>query len=408
VARRADERPLLEVGDGISTQVLLREPDDIWRVLVTDGDQYEPGKWKRRFRRFFGPSLNALHGDEHRRRRELMQPAFAAARIARLTPRVMDHVAAAQRAWAPGKRLEVRGEASAVSIAVAADCLLSCEVGEEEAWEAVSRLRAIEAAVPRLLPPGQRSAAGRALTAMREWVRELVEARAASGVPSGDAGGDLIDQLLSSDLPRQQIVHEILAVLHAAAVEPSDGIASAWWYLGKNPEADSRLYEEVAATPESKLREPGGIASLAYLRATIDEALRLLPPARYIDRCPAHGPTEIAGERIGPRQNLLISPLVTQRDPTLFERPDEFVPERMLTSRRGAKNGGVAKGALIPFGAGRHACIGEPLARLTMGAMLVTATRRWSLQVDPAAAAPTPRSGALEVELVPREGASAR
>ena len=30
--------------------VLVRDPQAVWRVLVTDADSFEPGKWKRRAR----------------------------------------------------------------------------------------------------------------------------------------------------------------------------------------------------------------------------------------------------------------------------------------------------------------------------------------------------------------------
>jgi cytochrome P450 len=93
---------------------------------------------------------------------------------------------------------------------------------------------------------------------------------------------------------------------------------------------------------------------------------------------------------------VIVSPLVTHQDPELYNRPSEFVPERWLgTEKR-------SRGGYLPFGAGTHACIGAPLARMIMTLTLASVGRRWRLGLEPGAQAPSPRAARLTFTLEAR------
>jgi cyclooctat-9-en-7-ol 5-monooxygenase len=336
--------------------VLVREPREVWRVLVTDAGSYKPGKWKRRARRFVGDTLNTLDGEEHRRRRLLLQPVLDRRRIARFTPSIAARVDAAQHGWRDGARLRLRDELDRLSLAVAGEVLLSAELDQELA----TSLAEVMAQLPRLTPPVPGTRAARALARVEDAV----------GALPGSVG-DLLDALRGGGLPERTVRGEVVAFLLAAVDEPPSALEAAWCLLGRNPPARERLEAELDA---------GG---RDYLDAVLRETLRLFPPARHIDRCPVGNG----------RTNVVVSPLVTHRDPKLYERPSEFLPERWL--RRDER----PRGAYLPFGAGAHACIGEPLARAVMTETLAGIARRWRLHVDPDAPAPGPRAPRLEVTL---------
>jgi cytochrome P450 len=336
--------------------VLVRDPDEVWRVLVTDADSYRPGKWKRRARRFVGDTLNTLDGEDHRRRRLLLQPALDRRRIARFTPSIAARVEAAQHGWRDGVRLRLRDELDRLSLAVAGEVLLSTELDPELS----TSLAEVMARVPRLTPPVPGTRAARALAPVEEAVGAL---------PGSE--GDLLDALRGSGLPERTVRGEVVAFLLAAVDEPPSALEAAWYLLGRSPRVRERL--------EAELDE----GRRDYLDAVLRETLRLFPPARHIDRCPVGNG----------RTNVVVSPLVTHHDPRLYERPTEFVPERWLRHEE------RPRGAYLPFGAGAHACIGEPLARAIMTETLAGIARHWRLRVDPDAPAPGPRAPRLEVTL---------
>ncbi len=372
LAASGDGHATIPLSAGPTRFLLVRDPELVWRVLVTDDDSFAPGKWKRRARRFVGATLNTLSGDEHRQRRQLLQPPLDRRRIALFAPAIAERVAHAQSAWEDGARIVLRDTLDPLSLGVAGDVLLSTELDPGLADE----LRRIIAAVPRLRPPVAGTAGGTALGRVERVVQALIGARAG---PS--EGGDLLAALLRSGLPERTQRGEVIAFLLAAVDEPPSALEAAWYLLGRHPEAEARLHAELDAGGES-----------SYLDAVLFETLRLFPPARYIDRCPVRD-VRIGDVHVKRGSNVLVSPLVTHADGRVYERPSAFEPERWLGGRAGGR------GEYVPFGAGAHTCIGEPLARAIMTTTLATVARRWRLRVDPDAPLPVPSSPRLIVTL---------
>jgi pentalenene oxygenase len=85
---------------------------------------------------------------------------------------------------------------------------------------------------------------------------------------------------------------------------------------------------------------------------------------------------------------VLLSPLVTHREESLYPDADRFVPERWLDGAEDSR----PRGAFVPFGAGPHACIGEPFARAIMGIAMATIVPRWRLTLDGEQPPPVPRT----------------
>ena len=375
VLANGDGHATIPLSAGPSRFLLVRDPELVWRVLVTDADSFAPGKWKRRARRFVGATLNTLSGEEHRRRRQLLQPPLDRRRIARFAPAIAQRVERAQSAWEDGARIVLRDTLDPLSLGVAGDVLLSTELDPGLAAE----LLRIVAAVPRFAPPVRGTVGHTALGRVERVVEALIAARA--GQAEGD---DLLAALLRSGLPERTVRGEVIACLLAAVDEPPSTLEATWYLLGRHPEAEARLHAELDA---------GG--STPYLDAVLLETLRLFPPARYIDRCPVQD-VRIGHVRFERGSNVLVSPLVTHADARVYERPSAFEPERWLGGRV------AGRGGYVPFGAGAHTCIGEPLSRAIMTATLATFARRWRLQVDPDAPPPVPRSSRLRVTLARR------
>jgi cytochrome P450 len=369
--------------------VLARDPETVWRVLVTDADSFRPGKWKRRARRFLGDTLNTLEGAEHRRRRLLVQPVLDRRRIAGFAPAIAARVERSQARWEHGARIGLRDTLDPLALTVAGDVLLSTDLGPR-APELADALAAVMTAVPRLTPPVRGTAGARALARLDGAVGEAI----AEHRRSRDAQDDLVGALLAAGLPERTVRGEVVAFLLAAVDEPPSALEAVWYLLGRNPAAEARFHDELDALTAGRpaLDDED---SPRYLRAVILETLRLFPPARHIDRCPLHD-VRVGGVRAAAGSNVLVSPLVTHREPQLYPRSAEFAPERWL-ERPVARNG--SRGAYVPFGAGAHTCIGEPLAWAIMASTLATIGRRRRVGVHQQAPAPGPRSPRLVVRL---------
>jgi len=388
VRARGGEAGVILLAAGPRRFALVRDPEEVWRVLVTDAAAFRQGKWKRRARRYLGDTLNTLDGEDHRARRLLLQPVLDRRRIATFSPAVVRRVERAQAGWESGAHVRLRDELDPLSLTVAGDVLLSSDL-EPDARGLARALATVMAGVPRLTPPlaGTRRAQDRAR--VDRAVAGLIAER--RGSPRGE--GDLIGTLLGAGLPERTIRGEVLAFLLAAVDEPPSALAAAWYLLGRHPEAEERFHAELDSVLGGRPPAADDDGRLPYVDAVIREALRLFPPARHVDRCPTRD-VEICGEHVRAGTNVLVSPLVTHHEPRLYDRPSAFLPERWL-----GPAAAHPRGAYLPFGAGVHTCIGEPLARMIVTLTLATTGRRWRLRVEADAPAPVPRASALVVTL---------
>ena len=108
------------------------------------------------------------------------------------------------------------------------------------------------------------------------------------------------------------------------------------------------------------------------LDAAIEESLRLEPAAAVIDR---YATTDVAlgGAEIARGELVRISIAGANRDPDVFERPDEFHLRRRQHQRH------------LAFAQGPHVCLGVHLARLEARTALSALLERLpSLRLDPA------------------------
>ena len=390
VGSHGGDEAVVHLSAGRGRYALVRDPDAIWRVLVTDGASFAPGKWKRRARRLVGHTLNTLDGAAHRERRVLLQPSLARRRVDRFVPVLAGRARSCQETWSDGARIGLREELDPLALTMAGDVLLSTDL-EPEARELAQALGTVMSAVPRFTPPLAGGRRARALARVDRTVRGLIEQGREGGSGPGE---DLVGALVTAELPDATARGELIAFLLAVVDEPPSALEAAWFLLGRHPHAEERLHAELDSALGDREPERSDFPRLPYLDAVLRETLRLFPPARHIDRCPAHD-VHIDGHSVRAGTNVLVSPFVTHHEHALHERPEEFLPERWLEPGK-APN---ARGAYLPFGAGAHTCIGEPLARAIMTVTLASIGRRWRLIAAPDAAPPVPRSPRLVVTL---------
>jgi cytochrome P450 len=138
--------------------------------------------------------------------------------------------------------------------------------------------------------------------------------------------------------------------------------------LLNHPDVLKKAKAEVDAQVGDRLIEESDFAKLHYLQSIISENLRLCPVAPLI---PPHMPSSdctIGGYHVPAGTILLVNAWSLHRDPTLWDEPTSFKPERFESAGR------VDASKFIPFGMGRRACPGDGLANrvmtLTLGSLI--------------------------------------
>ncbi len=99
------------------------------------------------------------------------------------------------------------------------------------------------------------------------------------------------------------------------------------------------------------------IPRLKYLQAIVKETFRLHPPITLLLPRENIEGCEVGGYHIPPKTRLYVNVWAIHRDPSIYENPLEFNPERFVGSNVDLKGKDFQ---LLPFGSGRRVCPGYP------------------------------------------------
>jgi cytochrome P450 len=145
--------------------------------------------------------------------------------------------------------------------------------------------------------------------------------------------------------------------------------------LLKNPSSLAKLRTEVDSVLEpSEIVAPyEKVRHLPYLRACLDESLRLYPPSTFglPRRTPPEG-VSIMGDFIPGDTSVSMSAYVAHRDEKAFPEPESYRPERWLED--GAKE---LQAAFISFSTGARGCIGRNISYLEQTVLLASVVHRY-------------------------------
>ncbi|KAL7212811.1 hypothetical protein ACSBR2_015489 [Camellia fascicularis] len=135
-----------------------------------------------------------------------------------------------------------------------------------------------------------------------------------------------------------------------------------------NPKILSKARAELEQTiGKGKQVEESDITRLPYLQAIIKETFRLHPPAPLLLPHKVETDVEVCGFTVPKGAQVLVNAWAIGRDPSIWENPNLFMPERFLGSQVDVRGKDFE---LIPFGAGRRICPGLPLATRMVHLML--------------------------------------
>ena len=174
-----------------------------------------------------------------------------------------------------------------------------------------------------------------------------------------------------------ELVTEASNLFNAAGENNEIALTNTIWLLAGNPKAAARLREELDANflEDSIVPAYDTVKDLPYLRACIDEALRLRPslPGGLPRVTPQSG-MSVGGEWIEGGTTISVSTYTVHRDPLIFHDPYEYMPERWLEGDTDAM-----QKVFLPFSQGGRACIGRNIAYFEMMLVIATLFRRYEL-----------------------------
>ncbi|WP_439098545.1 cytochrome P450 [Amycolatopsis vastitatis] len=132
-----------------------------------------------------------------------------------------------------------------------------------------------------------------------------------------------------------------------------------------------RLHADGSAVSFQALRE------IPRLESAVKEALRLHPPLILLLRV-SNGDFTVNGHSIKRGDYVGATPAISNRIPEDFPDPDVFLPARYAEPRQEDL---VNRWTWIPFGAGRHRCVGAAFAMLQLKAIFSVLLRDYTFEL---------------------------
>ncbi|MFG3227651.1 cytochrome P450 [Kitasatospora sp. NPDC048194] len=368
----------------------------------------------------FGDGLLMSEGQAHRDRRRIIQPAFGPDRMAEYLA-VMHHVTEERAGrWRPGQVLDVAKEMNHLALEIVTRSLFGARLSEDatlsfhRALPDLVKGQIVQSLYPhpafaRLpLPVNRRFDA--AVRVLNRVVDQAVNRR--SGPPGSqtptERGGTLptllraaTDPATGRPLTEADVRSEAITMFGAGTETVSTTLTWLLDELLRHPEVEARLLAELDEhLPAGTVPTPEALARLTYTRSVTQEVVRLHAPNAFLMRT-ARVPVELGPYRVPAGTELLYSLTALHRDPVRHPEPLAFRPERWQDA------GGVGRPSFLPFGAGKHKCIGEAFAWAELTVAAAAILRRWRPVALPGSRArevvwTTVQAQGLRVRLAPR------
>lgn len=308
----------------------------------TDFGRPEPPDWQAPFHGLVHDGMLDREPPDHTRLRRLVSRAFTPRTVESLREPIQAIVDGLIDAIADEDEVDLIGRiAEPLPVTVIAELL-----GVPRSDRHLLRPWSADICLMYELNPPEESAhrAVRASVEFSDYLRRLARERRER--PRDDLISGLAQVLDEGDrLTEDELVGTCVLLLNAGHEASVNLAGNAWWALFRHPEELARLRADHSLVP-----------------GAIEELMRFDTPLQMFERWVLEE-VEVGGIRLSPGQEVALLFGSANRDPAIFDRPDELELGRQQNPH-------------ISFGAGIHFCLGAPLARLELGILFTTMLQR--------------------------------
>ena len=369
---------------------LVSSPQLIKEVLVTKSPSFGKGPFFKRTDIIKNPTSLTADGEEHRRRRKLLQPSFAGKALNGYGEVMIQEGLRLQADWRDGDVIDIAADVNQMALNIAAKTFFGADehipaamiqnVLKAMAWTLKLTRLPLGRLIGHLPFLPQNRHRRRAVASMDNMMYRVIgKARNAA-----EERTDLISFLvhatdedgLDQPLSDAEIRDEAYILIVAGHETTASTIAWCFYYLSRNPEARERLEYEVDEVLDGRPPTPADYRKFVYARAVFDETLRLTPPIFIVGRS-ALEDCEIGGYHIPKGTVVLTCWRLPQRSEQYYPEAETFKPERWL----GPQPPERPTYAYIPFGGGARNCVGAGFGKMEGVFTLASICRRWRLDV---------------------------
>ncbi|WP_433629993.1 cytochrome P450 [Halomicrococcus sp. NG-SE-24] len=363
----------------------LNHPEDIGQVLVHNNTNYVKGEqFQRVLRPLTGNGILNSEGQEWRRNRHLIQPAFHPNRINVYAEMMTDQTEAMLDAWTDGETRSIHEDMMELTLRIVSQALFGVEIDRyvDDIESAVNTFLPATSSLSNLLLPESvplpsRRRMAQARETLDSVVTEIIQRKRANP-GEHDVISMLLDARDNDDNPLsdKQIRDEAITLITAGHETTAVSLTYTMYLLAQHPEIEEKFVRELDAVLDGERPTMGDLSELTYTEQIVKESMRLFPPVPSIVR-EAKETDQISGYRIPEGAKIFLSQWVVHRDNRWYDDPLAFRPERWANDMQSS----LPQLAYFPFAAGPRRCIGDRFAMLEARLLLAMIYQNYHLEL---------------------------
>lgn len=361
---------------------LISAPELIDDVLYAKKSAFVKGFIYKRSLILPRPTIITGDGEEHKRRRRLVQPYFHRKNLGTYSTIMAEQAAAIWDRLRDGEVFDMENAAQDLTLSISLRVFFGNTVQvDTEMLRKVLKLCVIDVgssllpsrSLRRLILHSFRRLQ-RAYRNMADQVVTLTDTARADKT----ARNDLVSYLARAGdedgvfaFSEEEVVDSVIEMLIASLTTTATTITWATYYLARNPGVREQMEREVDETLKGRVPTLEDYERLQYTGAVIAEVLRLAPPAYYLGR-KAIRDCNVGDFFIPAGSNVQLFYYLAQREERYFPQAEVFRPERWL-ERQPAR----PRCSYMPFSLGSRDCAGKAFALINLTFALASIAQRW-------------------------------
>ena len=355
--------------------VVIHDPEDIKRVLLTNRNNYAKGVGLERVRVLLGNGLIVVDGDVWARQRRMMQPAFHS-RVIRGFAELMhrENLKLVER-WGGfadrGEPINLTHDLSDVTLNIVLYSIFGVDLDRIIEREGANPFDLLTRETKRDIPFAIKF---RALT---KFVKGVIETRRAEDRVEHDFLSMLMqarDRDSGDPMADRALLDEVMTLIVAGHETTAGTLNWTWWLLSQHPQVAAELHAAVDALPDARVFDGQLQPSAPYVEQVVREGMRLYPSVWLLSRR-ALEDDQVGGFAVPAGTDVFIVPYLLQRNPRLWTDPDAFDPTRFSTEAETSHH----PFAFLPFSSGPRHCIGAGFAMAEMATHMTMVAQQFTL-----------------------------
>lgn len=367
--RCAEEGEAVHVRLGLEDVLVISRPELVNDVLMTRRADFSKAYLTSLMHPLLAGSMLLADSDSWLHQRKLVLPAFHRERLDVYAVVMAEEARRAISTWTAGQKRDVHSDMMRMTLQIVTRTLFGIDfskavgVAENLVATVMDEFNRRIASPMRFRFPLPSVRTLRLLKAMRELddiaYRAITERRR-------EPQEDLLSMLVAAQdehgqpMTDREVRDACIAVFFAGHETTACLLSWTWYVLARRRDVEENLLREMESAQVQPGDAPASLVSrLPYMQAVLNEVLRLYPPAYAFGRRALRS-TVVGTHPVAAGTTVLMSPWAMQRDPTYFENPEHFAPERWANGLASH----LPKFAFFPFSSGPRRCLGSSYAMM--------------------------------------------